>query len=342
LAHDPRNTAALSGMGDLFLYTGLLDSSAAFYKAAIAANPRIAAAHNGLGSALYFNSTMALNPNFAMLRHIADPERFARNQFDSAIAEYTAAISLDSSQVQALTNRGVLRDIHGDRRAAIEDYTLAIRINPKSADAYSKRAGTMKSLGKFNDAIADYTAAINLDSSSYEFDPTTHFANAYFGRGVAFYRTGDLARAIRDFDSALAISPDHSLVMINRAVALIDEKKYDSAVAGFSRAIALLSPKEYGGALYLAYLQRGNSFKALQQYDKAITDYTVARESKKLAARACWRIAECFSLKNEADSAIAWLEKSEAGGFTDYAAWRRDKQLSPLWNIKEFKELAGQ
>ncbi len=342
LAHDPHNAAALAGVGDLFLYTGILDSSAAFYKAAIAANPRNAAAHNGLGSALYFNSTLVTNPNYARRMNIADPERYARAQYDSAIAEYTAAISLDSSQVQALTNRGVLRDINGDRRAAIEDYTLALRINPKCADAYSKRAATLKALGKYKDAIADYTAAINLDTSSYEFDPKTHFANAYFGRGVVFYRSGDLGRAIRDFDSALVISPDHSLVMINRAVALIDEKKYDAAVADLTRAIALLSPLEYGGAQYLACLQRGNAYKALGQYDKAIADYNAALVSKNLAARACWRIAECFSLKNDADSAIAWLRKSAAAGFNDFGAWQRDKALSPLWNAREFKEIAGQ
>lgn len=342
LAHDPKNTAALSGIGDLFLYTGLLDSSATFYKAAIAVNPRIASAHNGLGSALYFNSTMALNPNFAVLRHIADPERFSKAQYDSAIAEYTTAISLDSSLVQALTNRGVLRDIHGDRRAAIEDYTIAIRINPKSADAYSKRAATLKTLGKYKEAIADYTAAINLDTGSYEFDPKTHFANAYFGRGVTYYRSRDIDRAIRDFDSALVISPDHSLVLINRAVALMDEKKYDAAVADLTRAIALLSPLEYGGAQYLAYLQRGNAHKALGQYDKAIADYTAALASKSLASRACWRLAECYSMKNDADSAIAWLRKSAAAGFTDFAAWQRDKQLSPLSSLKEFKELVGQ
>ncbi|HMD67870.1 MAG TPA: tetratricopeptide repeat protein [Chitinivibrionales bacterium] len=342
LTHDPYNTAALSGLGDLFLYTGLLDSSAAFYKAAIAVDPRNAVAHNGLGSALYYNSTMATNPNFARLRHIADPDKFSRAQYDSAIAEYTAAISLDSSQVTALTNRGVLKDIGNDREGAIADYSLAIRINPKCADAYTKRAATLKSLRKYEEAIADYTAAIKLDTSSYGFDPKTHFVNAYFGRGTTYYRSGDLDRAIRDFDTALALSPDHSLVIINRAIALIDEKKYDGAIAGLTRAIALLSPLEYNGLRYLAYLQRGNAYKALGQYDKAIADYTAALASKNLAARACWRIAECFSLKKEADSAFAWLRKSSAAGFTDFSAWKRDRELSALRSTREFKEIAGQ
>ena len=107
------------------------------------------------------------------------------------------------------------------------------------------------------------------------------------------------------------------------------------------RAPSLFSPLEYGGLQYLAYLQRGNAYKALG-IDKAIADYTAALASRNLAARACWRIAECFSLKNDADSAVAWLRKSAAAGFTDFSAWKRDKELSALRNTREFREIAGQ
>ena len=342
LARDPHNFHALAGKGDLYLYTGLLDSAVAFYTAASAVNPRIAAVHNGLGSARYYLSTLAANPYYTTRMNIADPARYRKAQYDSAIAEYTNAFSLDSSYVEALTNRGVVRDLHNDRDAAIADYTLSIKINPSYADAYAKRAETYQSLGDDKKAVADFSAAIKLGGSSYEFDPTLHFANAYFGRGNVYYGMREYDKAIADFDSTLALSPKHSLAILNRAIALDDERQYDSAIAGYTRAIALLSPAEYNGAQRLAYLHRGNAYKSLGKYDQAIADYTSALESPKYAAKACWRIADCFSLKNQRENAIAWLKKSVSYGFKDFSAWNRDRNLSFLWGDKEFRDLSKQ
>jgi tetratricopeptide (TPR) repeat protein len=376
LDKDPHNTAALAGMGDLFLYTGLLDSAVDFYKAAIAANPRVASVHNGLGSARYFISTMAANPRYAERRKILDPAQYIKSQYDSALAEYTNAISLDSSCVDALTNRGVLRDIRDDYQGALRDYNLAIRINPSWADAYAKRAATYKTLGKYKDAIDDYTCAIKLDSSSYIFDPTLHFANAYFGRGIVYYKMGEPDKALMDFDSTLLLSPNHSLAVLNKAITLGDEKRYDSAIVWYTKAIALLSPMEYNGAqehayfgrglMYnltnrvdlalkdfnealrlrpddrYAYLHRGNAFMIQGKYDDAIADYKNASVFPPLAAKSCWRIAECFSLKQDKENAIAWLNRAVQNGFKDFAAWKRDRSLSLLWNDEEFKALSEQ
>jgi tetratricopeptide (TPR) repeat protein len=370
LKQNPRNTTALSGMGDLFLFTGLLDSAADFYTAALRENPRIPAARNGLGSVRYYLSVMATNPNFTTQRKIQDPARYRQEQYDSAIAEYTTAISLDSSKVDALTNRGVILDNHGEHSAALADYSRAIKIKPTYAEAYDKRAETYKSLGKFKDAIADYTAAIKLDSSSYEFDPTLHFANAYFGRGNVEFQAGNYEKAISDFDSALALSPNHSLAMLNKARALVDAKQVDSAIVWYTRAIAVLSPKEYGGAQerayfgrgvaynlinqsvlalqdfnaairlktddYFTYFHRGNAFKALAKYSEAIADYARTLSFPKLASKASWRIAECYALKLDKPNALIWLKKSISYGFTNIKIWNQDRDLEFLWDDKEF------
>ncbi|MDD5674420.1 MAG: tetratricopeptide repeat protein [Chitinivibrionales bacterium] len=339
LKHDPHNSGALAGMGDLFLYTGLLDSAVSFYNAALAVNPRSAATHNGLGSARYYLSAMAANPNFAARNNIADPKHYIKSQYDSAISEYTAAIALDSSNVDALTNRGVIRDINNDYEGAITDYTLALKTNPSWADAYTKRAATFKTLHKYRQAISDYTAAIKLDSLSYDFNPTLRFANAYFGRGVVYHKMGDLAMALADFDTTLALSPTHTLAILNKAITMEDAKQYDSAIAGLTQAIALISPLEYDGVQKLAYLQRGNAFKALGKCDQAIADYTSALESPKLAARACWRMVECYCLRHDNETALVWLKKAVSCGFKDFKAWKRDNDLAPLWNDREFLEL---
>jgi tetratricopeptide (TPR) repeat protein len=341
LRQDPRNSRALGGIGDVFLHIGFLDSAEYAYDSALSANPRNSNAHNGLGSVRYYNSDMAANPHWADRMKISDPKRYIKAQFDSAIAEYTAAFSLDSSYVEALTNRGVLRDIHGQADSAIRDYSLAIRINPSYADAFCKRASTYKSTGKLKEAIADYTAAIKLGPGSYIFDPPLHFANAFYGRGLVRHKAGDFTGAIVDFDSCLAISPNHALALLNKGIAFADQLRLDSAIAQYTKAIALLSPLEYAGAQGLAFLHRGSAYKNLGKYDAAISDYAKAFGFPGLAARSCWRLAECYCLKHDTANAISWLNKAVSNGFSDFASWKRDKDLSELWKDKDFLEIVG-
>jgi tetratricopeptide (TPR) repeat protein len=339
LKRNPRDTQALKGMGDLFLWTGLLDSSINFYSTAVAANPHSAAAHTGLASARYYMSTIARNQNYATLHGIQDPTRYAQAQYDSAMIEYTAALAQDSAFIDAWTNRGVIRELRNDHQGAIEDYSRALKYDPASAEAYSQRGATYNSLGRYDKALADYTAAIKLDSSHYEFNPTLHFANAYFNRGNVHYKLKELDKAIADFDSCIGLSPRHSLAIIDRAVALYDKKQYDSAIAGLTTAISLLAPAEYNGAKYSAYLHRGNCYKVLKRYDEAIADYLSSMESKNLTAKACWRIADCYSLKSDSGNAIGWLKKSVAAGFKDFRAWERDRDLAALRGTAEFREI---
>jgi tetratricopeptide (TPR) repeat protein len=373
LKQNPHNAAALGGMGDLFLYTGILDSARDFYAAALAENPRSASVHNGLASAKYYLSVMAANPNFDRLHGIKDPKQYIKSQYDSAIAEYTNAVALDSSRVDALTNRGVIRDLNGDHEAALADYTAAIRIKPAYAEAYAKRGATFKSLGNFKDALADYTAAIKLDSGSYEFDPTLHFANAYFGRGNVEFQVGRYEDAIADFDSTLALMPNHSIAMLNLARALVNVHRVDSAIVWYTHAITTLSPMEYGGAQErgffgrgvaynmigqpdsalrdfdaaiklnpddpYAFFHRGNANKALKKYAEAIADYTKALAFHKLAAKSCWRIAECYGLEQDATNALVWLKKAAANGFTNAKYWNGDSDLKILWDNKAFRDL---
>ena len=373
---NPHNARALAGIGDVFLYVGLLDSAGLMYRAALAIDPRNAGVHNSLGSVHYYSSDLAANPRYTDVMKIPNPAQYIKSQYDSAMAEYTNAISLDSSCVEALTNRAVTRELHKDFKGALEDYTLAIRINPSYADAYSKRAATYKSLGRFNEALDDYTAAIARGTNSYPYDPILHFANAYFGRGIVYYQKGELDKAIADYDSTLVLSPKHPLAIINKALAFGDLLKYDSAIVLYTQAIALISPMEYGGAREHAYfgrglmynqtgrfelalkdfndairlkpddryahLHRGNAYKALGKCDSAIADYKNAAESQRLAAKSCWRIAECCSLKQDKIGALSWLKKAVSYGFGDFAVWKKDSDLSILRNDREFMAITAQ
>jgi Flp pilus assembly protein TadD len=88
-------------------------------------------------------------------------------------------------------------------------------------------------------------------------------------------------------------------------------------------------------------LLRGNAYKKLGRIDDAITDYLSAMDLPKLAAKACWRIAECYCLRNDENSAVEWLQKSVSRGFSDFKKWKNDSDLSLLKNNGEFQKITG-
>jgi tetratricopeptide (TPR) repeat protein len=226
-----------------------------------------------------------------------------------------------------------------DYDGALRDYSRAIAINPSFADAYSKRAMTFRTLGRYREALADYTTAVKLGTGSYEFDPNLFYANVFFGRGVVYLKMGAYDKAVADFDTTLSLSPRHSLAVLNKGIAQSDAKRYDSAIAAFTLAIAWLGQGEYGGARFRAFLNRGDAFLAQGKFDNAVEDYKDALESPALAARSCWRIAECLALKRDRADAIAWLKKSIGFGFHDFKAWEQDPNLSVLRSDRDFRAL---
>ena len=62
-----------------------------------------------------------------------------QGKLQEAIAEYTAAISLDPSLAQAYNNRGAVYMDMGQPETAILDYNQAISLDPTLAQAYSNR-----------------------------------------------------------------------------------------------------------------------------------------------------------------------------------------------------------
>jgi tetratricopeptide (TPR) repeat protein len=65
---------------------------------------------------------------------------FKENNFDEAIASYTAVLKLEPQSVQALLNRGNAYCRRGFYDKAIEDYTEVIRLDPRNGKAYNNRA----------------------------------------------------------------------------------------------------------------------------------------------------------------------------------------------------------
>ncbi len=98
-------------------------------------------------------------------------------------------------------------------------------------------------------------------------EPTS--ALAYNQRGLAYKDKGKINLALADFNKALNVNPRYAHPYVN--IGLIHQQNnFPLAIANYTKAI------EVDPSCGVAYLDRGNSYKSMGQYQQAIEDYTRA------------------------------------------------------------------
>jgi tetratricopeptide (TPR) repeat protein len=81
---------------------------------------------------------------------------------DAAIADFDAAIRLDSAKARAYHNRGVARFLANRPQDAITDFNAAIHLQPSLGVAYANRGLAYAMLGNREKAADDYREASSL------------------------------------------------------------------------------------------------------------------------------------------------------------------------------------
>lgn len=213
-----------------------------------------------------------------------------KEEFDGAIAAFTAAIQSDPkfaraylARASAYMSKAALEQELGSSANAkmldpklapavrenaaeyfdrmIADCNKAIALDPKLAEAYSGRGFAFLGKGNNEQAIAEFTKGIELGDK---------FAEVYGGRGVAYLAIGALDKAIADCTEAVRLDPKDAESYSTRARAFHAKGDCDQAIADCTRAIAL-EPN-----LLEALLGRGHAYRDKGEYAKAGADFTEA------------------------------------------------------------------
>ena len=134
-----------------------------------------------------------------------------QERYEDAIADYDEAIRLKPDYLDALINRGGVKDTFLGRHAeAIADYDEAIRLDPGNAQAFYNRGVAKTNHERYEDAIADYDEAIRLDPN---------YVDALNNRDGLKDALGRHAEAIADYDEAIRLDPGNAQAFYNPAVA---------------------------------------------------------------------------------------------------------------------------
>jgi tetratricopeptide (TPR) repeat protein len=214
--------------------------------------------------------------------------RYARKDFDGAIADYTQSIRLDPRNSHAYSNRGAAWYAKQEYDQSIADFTEAIQLDPGCLYAYQGRGCAWLAKLDFNRAIADLTAALDLDPRD---------AISYVNRANAWHRLQNFDRALDDCNDAIRYDPNSAYAFCVRACVWLAKQEQDRSVDGafqLDRPI-LRSPAgsnarrgydkafdDFYEAIRLdpnyawGYCGRGATWHCLEEYDKAIADYTEA------------------------------------------------------------------
>jgi len=130
--------------------------------------------------------------------------------FQLAVADYSAAISLNRSDARAYHYRGISNKRMENYRQAIDDCTKAIQINAQNPQAYNERGAAHSFLEEYDDAIWDYTMAIRLDPV---------FAQAHRNRGSSHAHKGEWEDAVSDYTTAIRLNPHDARSFLKRSQA---------------------------------------------------------------------------------------------------------------------------
>lgn len=125
-------------------------------------------------------------------------ECYNNGDLSGAIFNWSLTIQIDSTDPNAYYSRAIIKSELYTWKSALKDYDKAIEIAPKFVDALINRGGLKDENGDYQGAIADYETVLKLD----ELEPKEK-QQAYFNLGNTFFNLKDKMKACENWNIAL-------------------------------------------------------------------------------------------------------------------------------------------
>lgn len=204
-----------------------------------------------------------------------------------AIAAFTQAITMDCASSNAFFYRGNCFFKNGLYGTAIADYTAAYSLDPVDVRSYKAREWAVY-YQKWAEDHRNHLEIMTLVNCAFdaEWDQENDLAFEYFKkamrlcsdnafiyyqRGIVYNHLNEMEKAIKDFNAAIKHAPLIASAYYDRANLYHVKDMYDKAVKDYTKAIKLYP--EFSDAV----CNRGVSYFMQNEFDKAVADFKAAR-----------------------------------------------------------------
>ena len=188
------------------------------------------------------------------------------NRPQEALAYFTRALAVNPRNPLSYHNRGsILAEFSRNYPEAIDQFDKAIALNPNFADAYSSKGSCLEKLKRYEDALVAYDKALLIKPD---------LEIAWLGRGNVLRNLKRYDEAFATYDKALSVRPGFENAWIGRGDVLADLNRHDEAFAAYDKALSIKPDLEN------AWVARGNVFWSLKRNEEALAAYDKALSIK--------------------------------------------------------------
>lgn len=180
-----------------------------------------------LALASRYETVLPKEPNFSLLAgHV-----HRQNQLlQQAIDDFTRAIEKDPHMVEALVNRGYVRNDMQDARAAIRDFEPALKMSPDNGIAHLGMAYSYLQLHQSREALEETGRAEKF---------TGEIGATHMARATAYRQMRVLNKAEAEYRLALKFAPDDLRIYEALADTLYHAHRYPQAITELDTALQL-------------------------------------------------------------------------------------------------------
>lgn len=104
----------------------------------------------------------------------------------------------------------------------------------------------------------------------------THSVDAYCARAQFLRIRGDITAALKDLDSAIALSPKETKALEQKALTAFKARRFQAAIDAYTSLIKIYSARPESQQPSHVWSGRGYCYNALGEHKKAIADFDVA------------------------------------------------------------------
>ena len=298
---NPQDAKLHNARGFFFMARRQLDRAETDFNQAVRLDARFKQALNNRGlvklargdfeaAVTDFDLALTRDPGYLDAQNNRGYAKLRMGQHAAAIADFDTAIAADKSYHNAHNNRGLAHYQKEDYAAAVRDFTRAIELQRFDSKYYRHRREALIKMDRTAEALQDAEKLVwlqNLATLNKKVVRAPRDLDVYLDRAGFYFKANEVEMAIKDLNLAQRLSPGNPIVLTRRAAVWTAMEMYRNAVNDSSESIRIKPSQQAFSIRGDAYLELGETRKAIDDYEKAKRiDATVAeaylRHSKDL------------------------------------------------------------